>query len=42
VKLDAFKRSKRGPKRAATPRTKHTDKPHVSTARLLARGGYKT
>ena len=42
VKLDAFKRSRRGPKKPATARTKHTDKPHVSTGRLLARGGYKT
>jgi Transposase DDE domain len=42
VKLDAFKRSRRGPKKPRTARTKHTDTPHVSTARLLARGGYKT
>jgi Transposase DDE domain len=42
VRLDAFKRTKRGPKKPATARTKHADKTHVSTARLLARGGHKT
>jgi len=42
VKIEAFKRSRRGPKKPRTARTKHTDKPHVSTARLLARGGYRT
>lgn len=42
VKLDVFKRTKRGPKKPATARTKHAGKTHVSTSRLLARGGYKT
>ncbi len=42
VKIEAFKRSRRGPKKPRTARTKHTDKPHVSTARLLARGSYRT
>ena len=42
VKLDTFKRAKRGPKKPATARTKHAGKTHISTARLLARGGYKT
>jgi hypothetical protein len=42
VKFDVFKRSKRGPKKPKTARTKHADTPHVSTGRLLARAGYKT
>ncbi|MGH7605515.1 MAG: transposase [Gemmatimonadaceae bacterium] len=42
VKIDAFKRAKRRPKKPATARTKHAGKTHVSTARLLTRGGYKT
>jgi len=37
VRLPAFKRHKRGPKKPVPKRTKHTDKPHVSTARLLTR-----
>lgn len=37
VRLAAFKRHKRGPKKPVPKRSKHTDKPHVSTARLLAR-----
>jgi hypothetical protein len=37
VRLSAFKRHKRGPKRPVPKRTKHTDTPHVSTARLLTR-----
>jgi len=37
VRLAAFKRHKRGPKKPVPKRTKHTDKPHVSTARLLSR-----
>jgi hypothetical protein len=37
VRLSAFKRHKRGPKKPVPKRTKHTDKPHVSTARLLTR-----
>ena len=41
VRLSALKRHKRGPKKPVPKRTKHTDTPHVSTARLLtrARGG---
>lgn len=42
VRLKAFKRSKRGPKKPPTARTKHAGKTHVSTGRLLARSGYKT
>ena len=37
VRLLAFKRHKRGPKKPVPKRTKHTDTPHVSTARLLTR-----
>lgn len=37
VRLPALKRHKRGPKKPVPKRTKHTDKPHVSTARLLTR-----
>jgi Transposase DDE domain len=37
VRLSAFKRHKRGPKKPVPKRTKHTDTPHVSTARLLTR-----
>ncbi len=37
VRLPAFKRHKRGPKKPVPKRTKHTDTPHVSTARLLMR-----
>jgi hypothetical protein len=36
VRLSAFKRTPRGPKKPVPPRTKHTTEPHVSTARLLA------
>jgi hypothetical protein len=36
VSLDRFKKHPRGPKKPTTPRTMYTDKPHVSTARLLA------
>ena len=36
ARLPAYKRHKRGPKKPVPKRTKHTDKPHVSTARLLA------
>jgi len=39
VRLSAFKRTPRGPKKPVPPRTKHTTKPHVSTARLLAEAG---
>jgi len=41
ARLDAFKRTPRGPKKPVPPRTKHTTKPHVSTARLLAEVGVK-
>jgi hypothetical protein len=37
VRLPAFQRHKRGPKKPVPKRTKHTDSPHVSTARLLVR-----
>ncbi len=37
VRLSAFKRHKRGPKKPVPKRTKHTNTPHVSTARLLTR-----
>jgi IS4 transposase len=36
VNLQRFKRSVRGPKKPRTPKTEFTDKPHVSTARILA------
>lgn len=39
VRLSAFKRTPRGPKKPVPPRTKHTATPHVSTARLLAKAG---
>jgi len=41
VRLDSFKRSRRGPKKPATPRTKYANETHVSTARLLARAGHR-
>jgi len=41
VRLSAFKRTPRGPKKPVPPRTKHTTKPHVSTARLLAEAARK-
>ena len=37
VRLPAYKRHKRGQKKPVPKRTKHTDTPHVSTARLLTR-----
>src|SRR4029079_12444024 len=37
VRLSALKRHKRGPKKPVPKRTKHTDHPHVSPARLLTR-----
>ena len=37
VRLAAFKRHPRGPKKPQARRTKYADKPHVSTARLLTR-----
>lgn len=36
VSLELYKKHSRGPKKPATARTKYTDRPHVSTARLLA------
>lgn len=42
VRIDRFKRSKRGPKKPPPPRTKYPNQPHVSTARLLARAGHRT
>ena len=41
VRLPAFTRTKRGPKKPVPPRTKFTNTPHVSTARLLARAGHR-
>jgi hypothetical protein len=41
VRLPAFTRTKRGPKKPVPPRTKYTNTPHVSTARLLARAGHR-
>lgn len=41
VHLPAFTRTKRGPKKPVPPRTKFTNTPHVSTARLLARAGHR-
>ena len=42
VRLSAFKRHPRGPKKPASRRTKYANETHVSTARLLARAGHKT
>lgn len=42
VRLSSFKRSRRGPKKPPTPRTKYADTPHVSTARLLLLAGHRT
>jgi hypothetical protein len=42
VRLSAFKRHPRGPKKPAPRRTKYASDTHVSTARLLARAGHKT
>lgn len=39
VSLDLFKKHSRGPKKPVSPRTLYADKPHVSTARLLAAAG---
>jgi hypothetical protein len=41
VQLSRFARTKRGPKKPVPPRTKHTNTPHVSTARLLVRAGHR-
>ncbi len=37
IRLPAFKRHKRGPTKPVPKRTKHTDSPCISTARLLVR-----
>jgi hypothetical protein len=42
VRLSAFKRHPRGPKKPAPQRTQYANDPHVSTARLLAGAGHKT
>ncbi len=42
VRLSAFKRHPRGPKKPAPRRTQYANETHVSTARLLARAGHKT
>jgi hypothetical protein len=42
IRLSAFKRHPRGPKKPAPRRTKYANDTHVSTARILARAGYKT
>jgi IS4 transposase len=39
VRIDAFRRTRRGPKKPVPPRTKYTTETHVSTARLLAEAG---
>jgi hypothetical protein len=41
VRLPAFTRTKRGPKKPVPRRTKYTNTPHVSTARLLVRAGHR-
>jgi hypothetical protein len=41
VQLPAFTRIKRCPKKPVPPRTKYTNTPHVSTARLLAQAGHR-
>ena len=41
VRLAAFRRQPRGPKKPVPPRTKHVDSPHVSTARLLREAGLR-
>lgn len=41
VRLTAFKRHPRGPKKPRAERTQYKDKPHVSTARLIADRGKK-
>ena len=42
VRLSAFKRRPRGPKKPAPRRMMYPGMPHVSTARLLARAGHTT
>jgi hypothetical protein len=41
VRLPRFTRTKRGPKKPVPPRTRYTNTPHVSTARLLVRAGHR-
>ena len=36
IDLSKFKKHKRGPKKPPLPKNKFKDKPHVSTAKLLA------
>jgi hypothetical protein len=42
VRLSAFKRHPRGPKKPSPRRTMYVKETHVSTARLLSRAGHKT
>jgi len=42
VRLDRFKKSRRGPKKPPPPRTKYVNETHVSTARLLTRAGHRS
>jgi hypothetical protein len=42
VRIDAFKRNRRGPKKPAPRRTKYAESTHVSTALLLARASHRT
>lgn len=42
ARLSAYKKTPRGPKKPVPPRTKYTNVPHVSTARLLAEAGRKS
>jgi Transposase DDE domain len=39
VRLSAYKKTPRGPKKPVPPRTRYKNVPHVSTARLLAEAG---
>jgi hypothetical protein len=39
VRLIAFKKQPRGPKKPVPPRTRYADSPHVSTARILREAG---
>src|SRR6185437_13574599 len=41
VRLSRLMRTSRGPKKPVPPRTRYTTETHVSTARLLARGGHR-
>jgi len=42
VRISAFKRRPRGPKKPRPPRTKYAGATHVSTAQLLTRAGHNT